>query len=417
MPKRARELKALDVSRLQEVGLYAVGVVPGLHLQITSATAKSWLLRIKVGTKRREIGLGPYPAVTLAMAHEKAREARTLVERGIDPVVARAEAKSTLIADQARAKTFEECTRAYIESHRSGWKGSKNANQWTSSMENYAFPVLGGMLVRDVTLTEVLKVLEPIWHTKTTTADRVRNRIEKVLDWAKGRGYRTGDNPAAWKGSLDAQFPPAAKVSRPKHHKALPLKDAAAFMAELKQHKGMGARALEFVIYTATRSAETRKATWGEFDLEKGVWQIPGSRMKGGWEHRVPLSKPALELLRSLPRFEGEDLVFPGNKEGRPVSDMTMTALMRRLGVDAVPHGFRSTFRDWAAEFTTAPKEICEMCLAHRVAGSTEAAYWRSDNFAKRRVLMTGWADFLASPELATAAAEVVPIRHVRDRA
>ena len=196
----------------------------------------------------------------------RSREARTLVERGIDPVVARAEAKSTLIADQARAKTFEECTRAYIESHRSGWKGSKNANQWTSSMESYAFPVLGGMLVRDVTLTEVLKVLEPIWHTKTTTADRVRNRIEKVLDWAKGRGYRAGDNPAAWKGSLDAQLPPAAKVSRPKHHKALPLKDAAAFMAELKQHKGMGARALELVIYTATRSAETREATWGEFD-------------------------------------------------------------------------------------------------------------------------------------------------------
>lgn len=406
MPKLAKEMKALEVQRLKEPGLHFVGTVPGLALQIVPSGARSWVLRVMVGGKRREMGLGGFPAVTLAMAHEKAREARELIRQGRDPILLAREAQSALRAEQARALTFEQCAEAYIEAHEVGWRNEKHTQQWRSTMKTYVYPVMGDMLVRDVALAHVLKVLEPIWRTKTETASRVRGRMESVLDWAKGRGYRAGDNPAAWKGNLDAQLPKREKVAKVEHHQALAVGEVGAFMRNLRGQEGLGAKALQFAILTAARSGEVRGMAWSEVDLEAAVWTVPADRMKAGREHRVPLSAAAVELLKALPQTPGSQLVFTAPRGG-PLSDMTLTAVLRRMQVDAVPHGFRSTFRDWAAERTNYPNEVCEMALAHVVSDKVEAAYRRGDLFEKRRRLMEDWASFLARVE---TKGEVVPL-------
>jgi len=407
VPKVAKELKALEVQRLKEPGLHFVGTVPGLALQIMPSGARSWLLRVMVGSKRREMGLGGYPAVTLAMAHEKAREARELIRQGLDPILLAREAQSALRADQAKALTFKQCALAYVAAHEAGWRNAKHVAQWRTTFETYAYPVMGELLVRDVELPHVLRVLEPIWRTKTTTASRLRGRIESVLDWAKGRGYRSGDNPAEWKGNLDAQLPRPEKVAKVEHHQALPVAEVGPFMRSLRAHHGVGARALEFAILTAARSGEVRGATWAEIDLDTGVWTLPPERMKAGREHRAPLSPAAIELIKAQPVVAGSPLVFTAPRGGQ-LSDMTLTAVLRRMEVAAVPHGFRSTFRDWAAERTNYPNEVCEMALAHVVGDKVEAAYRRGDLFDKRRRLMDDWAKFLA--EVAPKGA-VVPMR------
>lgn len=399
-------MKALEVQRLKQPGLHFVGTVPGLALQVTSSGARSWLLRVMVGGKRREMGLGGYPAVTLAMAHEKARNARELIRQGIDPILLANQAQSALKAEQAKALTFEQCAEAYIEAHEAGWRNEKHGQQWRNTLKTYVYPVMGDMLVHDIALAHVLKVLEPIWRTKTETASRLRGRMESVLDWAKGRGYRQGDNPAAWKGNLDAQLPKREKVAKVEHHEALAVSEVGAFMRQLRNQEGTGARALELAILTAARSGEVRGMTWDELDLEAGLWVVPASRMKAGREHRVPLSTAALELLKAQPVQTETRLVFPSPRSG-PLSDMTLTAVLRRMSVDAVPHGFRSTFRDWAAERTNYPNEVCEMALAHVVSDKVEAAYRRGDLFEKRRRLMEDWARFLAIVETKGA---VVPL-------
>lgn len=406
MPKLAKEMKALEVQRLKEPGLHFVGTVPGLALQIVPSGARSWVLRVMVGGKRREMGLGGFPAVTLAMAHEKAREARDLIRQGRDPILLAREALSALKAEQARALTFAQCAEAYIDAHEVGWRNEKHTQQWRSTMKTYVYPVMGDMLVRDVALAHVLKVLEPIWRTKTETASRVRGRMESVLDWAKGRGYRAGDNPAAWKGNLDAQLPKREKVAKVEHHQALAVGEVGAFMRDLRDQEGLGAKALQFAILTAARSGEVRGMAWSEVDLEAAVWTVPADRMKAGREHRVPLSAAVVELLKALPQTPGSPLVFTAPRGG-PLSDMTLTAVLRRMQVDAVPHGFRSTFRDWAAERTSYPNEVCEMALAHVVSDKVEAAYRRGDLFEKRRRLMEDWASFLARVE---TKGEVVPL-------
>lgn len=406
MPKLAKEMKALEVQRLKEPGLHFVGTVPGLALQIVPSGARSWVLRVMVGGKRREMGLGGFPAVTLAMAHEKAREARNLIRQGRDPILLAREAQSALKAEQARALTFAQCAEAYIDAHEVGWRNEKHTRQWRSTMKTYVYPVMGDMLVRDVALAHVLKVLEPIWRTKTETASRVRGRMESVLDWAKGRGYRAGDNPAAWKGNLDAQLPKREKVAKVEHHQALAVGEVGAFMRDLRGQEGLGAKALQFAILTAARSGEVRGMAWSEVDLEAAVWTVPAERMKAGREHRVPLSAAVVELLKALPQTPGSPLVFTAPRGG-PLSDMTLTAVLRRMQVDAVPHGFRSTFRDWAAERTSYPNEVCEMALAHVVGDKVEAAYRRGDLFEKRRRLMEDWASFLARVE---TKGEVVPL-------
>ena len=411
MPKVATELKALQVQRLAAApGLHFVGGVHGLALQVTSAGAKSWILRMVVGGKRREMGLGPYPEVTLAMAHDKAREARELVRSGVDPIQRQREAASALRAAVAKALTFNDCADSYIKSHEAGWRNVKHAQQWRNTLKTYAAPVFGSLLVRDVALPHVMAALEPVWTTKNETASRLRSRIELVLDWATARGLREGPNPARWRGHLDKLLPMPSKVKKSEHHAALPAADVGAFMARLREVEGMGARALEFVILTAARSGEVRGAMWAEIDLRAKVWTVPADRMKAGREHRVPLSDAALALLKALPRVDGGELVFPSRKGGA-LSDMTLTAVTRRMNVDAVPHGFRSTFRDWAAERTNYPRDVAEMALAHAIENKVEAAYRRGDLFEKRRLMMADWAAFLARIE---QPAEVVDLASKR---
>lgn len=411
MPKKAKELSALEISRLKVEGFYAVGGVAGLHLQVTRAGARSWILRVTVGGKRRDIGLGGYPDVTVAQAREKARETRHAIVEGRDPVAERAAARSALAAQRGAEITFDECARKFIEAKSAEWKNAKHGAQWSATLTTYASPIVGTLQVRDVALAHIVKILEPIWTTKTETATRLRGRIESVLDWATVRGYRLGDNPARWKGHLDKLLPKPGKVAKVEHHAAVPVDGIGAFMVELQKREGMAARALEVLILTATRSGEIRGATWAEIDLQARIWTIPAGRMKAGKEHRVPLSDRVIEILRALPRMADSPLVFPAPRGGM-LSDMTLTAVLRRMKVDATAHGFRSTFRDWAAERTNYPRDVAEMALAHAIGDKVEAAYRRGDLFDKRTRMMNEWAKFCATTQ---NSGEAVPLnREVR---
>lgn len=399
MPRLAKELDALAVSRLTKPGLCFVGNVPGLALQVTPTGARSWVLRVMVGGRRRDMGLGNYPSVLLAEARKKAREARELIREGVDPIERQRAAQSALRAAVADALTFRQCAEAYMAIHEAGWKNAKHAQQWRNTLETYAYPVMGDLLVGDVGKGHVLAALQPIWTAKNETASRLRGRIELVLSYAMQAGYRPeGLNPARWRGGLDKLLPPPSKVNGRAHHLALPVSEVGAFVARLRAAEGMGARALDFAILTAARSGEARGATWAEIDADAKVWTVPAGRMKAGKEHRVPLSADALALLKALPRMGGTDLVFPAPRGG-VLSDMTLTAVMRRMEVAAVPHGFRSTFRDWAAERTNYPSDVAEMALAHAIGDKVEAAYRRGDLFEKRRKMMADWATFIATPE------------------
>nr|WP_312379562.1 integrase arm-type DNA-binding domain-containing protein [Delftia acidovorans] len=394
MSRKATELGALAVSRLRGPGLHAVGGVSGLYLQVTSSGARSWILRATVGGKRRDMGLGGFPDVTLAFAREKAREARSKIEQGLDPILERERALSLLRAEQAKSMTFEAACQALIDAKSDEWRNPKHRAQWAASLATYAYPTIGKLQVGDVGQAHILSILQPIWKEKTETATRLRGRIEQVLDWARVRGFREGENPARWRGHLDKLLPAPTKIAKVVHHKALPIDAMPGFMAQLRQRKGLSARALEFLVLTAARSGEVRGATWQEIDMEAAVWTVPAERMKAQKEHRVPLSPQALALLASVPRLEGNDLVFPAPRGGQ-LSDMTLTNLMRRMELEAVPHGMRSTFRDWAAERTHFPREVAEMALAHTIGNAVEAAYRRGDLFTKRAELMSEWASFV----------------------
>ena len=407
MPRLAKELGALKVSKIEAPGLHFVGRVPGLALQVTAGSGRSWLLRVVIGGKRREMGLGAYPGVTLAQARQKASEARELIRQGVDPIERQRAAQSALQAAVAAALTFAESADSYIKAHEAGWRNVKHAQQWRNTLKQHAYPVLGSLMVRDVGLPQVLAVLEPIWTTTNETAVRVRGRIELVLDWATARGLREGLNPARWRGHLDKLLPKPSKVNNREHHAALPVGAVGAFMVRLRNAEGIGARALEFTILTAARSGEVRGATWAEIDHDAKVWTVPAARMKSGKEHRVPLTDEALALLDPLPMVAGTELVFPAPRGGA-LSDMTLLAVLRRLDVPAVPHGFRSTFRDWAAERSNYPRDVAEMALAHAIGDKVEAAYRRGDLFEKRRLMMVDWAAFLARTE---KPANVVPLR------
>lgn len=345
MGKKAKELPPLAVSRLTAPGLHFVGGVAGLALQVLPTGGRTWVLRAMIGGKRRDMGLGGYPDVTLAGARESARRARELIRDGKDPIVEARAAASALRASRAKDMTFEQAAKAYIAAHEPGWRNAKHAQQWQNTLATYAYPVIGSLLARDVELAHVLAILKPIWAEKTETATRLRGRLEQILDWAAARGHREGLNPARWRGHLDKLLARPSKVASVEHHTALPYAEIGAFMQRLSAASGTGARALEFAILTAARSGEVRGVTWPEIDLKSALWTVPGVRMKTGREHRVPLSAAAVALLKDLPRIDGTDLVFPAPRGG-VLSDMTLTAVVRRMKVSAVPHGFRSSFRD-----------------------------------------------------------------------
>jgi integrase len=392
MARKAKELGALEVARLDRPGLHFVGGVAGLALQVMPFGARSWILRVMVGGKRREMGLGGFPDVTLAGAREAARAARAKIKEGIDPIEDAKAKRSALYAARAASMTFSEAAAAYIAVKEHEWKNAKHGDQWRNTLKDYAYPVIGNVFVRDVEQAHVMRVLEPIWMDKTETAKRLRGRLEKVLDWARVRGFRSGENPARWRGHLDTLLQSPGKVQKRAHFPALPFDELGAFMVELRQHEGMGARALEFAILTAARSGEVRGATWGEIDLADATWTIPAERMKMKREHRVALNAEAVTLLKALPHTG--DLIFPNTKKAA-LSDMTLTAVLRRMGrSDITVHGFRSTFRDWASERTNYPRDVAEMALAHAIGDKVEAAYRRGDLFEKRRRMMREWGKF-----------------------
>lgn len=395
MPKIAKQFSDRAVAALKAEGRYAVGGVAGLHLRITGGH-RGWVLRVQVGDKRKDVGLGAYPAVSLAEARERAWKLHESIRAGNDPVAPRKQQRSILQAQAATEKTFSWCAEEFLKAKSSEWKNAKHRQQWENTLETYATPHIGHLAVSCIDLPHVLSCLEPIWSSKNETASRLRGRIESILDWATVRKYRSGDNPARWKGHLDKILAAPSKIQKVEHHRALPIEEMPQFMQSLRTRTGIAARALEFLILTAARSGEVRGATWSEIDLEKAVWTVPAERMKAGVEHRVPLSEAALRVLNNAPRIHGSDLVFPGTK-GQPLSDMSITAVMRRMNVDAVPHGFRSTFRDWAGEKTNYPRELAEHALAHTLTNKVEAAYRRGDALDKRKQLMADWAEFCSS--------------------
>ncbi|MDZ7852946.1 MAG: tyrosine-type recombinase/integrase [Halomonas sp.] len=424
MPKRAKELTAIEVKRLTEPGFHAVGGVAGLHLTVKTPEARSWILRARVGSLRRDIGLGGYPDVSLAMAREYAREAKARIKAGVDPVAERKAMRSELLAQQVKEITFEQAAAKVIAKKQAEASNPKHAAQWASTLKTYAYPVLGKMAVKDIEISHVIKMLEPEWEKKTETMTRVRQRVEAVLAWATVNGHRSGDNPARWKGNLDAVLPAPAKVGKKQNHAALPYTRVGEFMSDLRTRDGMAAKALEFAVLTAARSGEIRGARWDEIDLAEKVWIVPAGRMKAKREHRVPLSDAAVDLLQSLPRIDDSELIFPAPRGGQ-MSDATLAAVIKRINsgkpegeayVDPkqdhraiTQHGFRSTFRDWAAEHTGYANEVVEMALAHTIKNQAEAAYRRGDMLDKRHRLMSDWADFLNDAE--PQAGAVTPIR------
>lgn len=389
------KLTALKVEREKRPGIYADG--GGLCLRVTTEGTKNWVFRFMLNGRARWMGLGPLHTIGLSDARARAAEYRKQRHDGVDPIDSRRAAKQQSVLDAGRAITFRQCAEAYMASHASGWRNAKHAAQWQATLATYADPIIGHLAVASIDTPEVMRVIEPIWPSKTETANRLRGRIEAVLDWAKVRGYRQGENPARWRGHLDNLLPARAKVKRVEHHPALPHATIGEFVEALRNQEGNAARALEFAILTAARTGETIGATWAEIDLAAKVWAVPASRMKAGREHRVPLSVRAIQILVGMAPERGKSplasaFVFSGAKVGRPLSNMAFLMLLRRMKHEGITaHGFRSTFRDWAAERTNYPREVAEMALAHAIADKVEAAYRRGDLFEKRRRLMDEW--------------------------
>jgi len=392
----SEKLTAGKVARARAPGM--IGDGSGLWLRIAPGGSKGWIFRFMIAGRGREMGLGSVDDITLAEARELARECRKLCKQGADPIEARRDQRAALRLEGARSMTFEACAEAYIIAHRASWE-NKHANDWARTLKAFVFPVFGALPVQAIDVALVMKAVEPIWGQKPETAARLRGRVESVLDWATARGYRQGENPARWKGHLENLLPKKTKVHRVEHHAALPFVEIGGFVAALRQQSGVAARALEFCILTAMRTSEVLGATWDEVNLAERHWTIPLGRMKGEREHRVPLSDRAIEILGEM-RALHATLVFPGSR-GRTLSHFAMLRVLRAMGRDDLTaHGFRSSFRDWAAECTNFPREVCEQALAHTIENKVEAAYRRGDLLEKRRQLMRAWARYCAAPAI-----------------
>lgn len=395
MARSINKLSALKVRQLSEAGRYGDG--DGLYLYISKLGTKSWVFRYRdrATGKHRDKGLGPLRDVSLEQARQAARDARMVLRAGMDPIDRRRQERSETARERASAVTFGYCADRYIAAHAASWRNEKHGKQWRTTLDTYAAPLLP-MAVASIETPDVLRALEPIWSSKTETATRVRQRIEAVLDWAAARKYRGTENPARWRGHLDKLLPQPTKLKKVTPRAALPYAELAEFMSELRARDGLSARALELQILTATRPSEVAGARWEEFDLAAGTWTIPGERMKAGKPHRVPLSPAALTLLRALPRLHGEAqaYLFPGFGKNPTMTTAAPLKLLKELRPGVVAHGFRSTFRDWAADMTAYPREIAEEALAHALSDKTEAAYRRTDLFTKRAGLMADWARY-----------------------
>lgn len=400
--RTSQQLSALSITRIKEPGYYSDG--GNLFLQVTKTGAKSWIFRYGKNGKKHEIGLGPLRDIPLAKAREKALQCRLQILEGLDPLEQRKARMLALKADAAQQITFKQCAEKLIHSKRGGWKNAKHAQQWENTLAAYVYPHIGDLPTSSIDTAAVRKCIDPIWSTKTETANRVRQRIEAVMDWAKTHGHRTGDNPAAWHGHLEHVMAEPVKLKNRKNHAALAVNEISSFTASIRKHPGTSARALEFLILTAARTREVTEATWAEIDFEKATWTIHAGRMKAKTEHTVPLSPAAVELLKKIkPEDDVTEWVFPGGRKGKPLSNMAMLELLRGMGTKdtdgnpATVHGFRSTFRQWAAEHTDYPREVAEHALAHKLPDKVEAAYQRSTLFVKRRALMNDWAAFVNS--------------------
>ena len=431
-PKLKRPFTVAAVNAWKHPGNFADG--GGLYLQVATSAAgnitKSWTFRYRdrATGKLKEVGMGPLADRTLGEARDKAAEFRKLLLNGMDPKAEKVAKLTAAKVEAAKVMTFDQAAAKLIADKAAGWKNAKHGEQWTNTLATYASPVLGSLPVASIDLPLVRKVLDPIWTTKNETASRVRQRIEAVLGWATVSGYRTGDNPARWKNHLDHLLAKPSKVQKEEHHPALPYLEAGAFVAELRGQKGVAARALEFLILTAARTGEVIEAKWEEFSEDRKTWTIPAERMKAEKEHIVPLSHRAAEIIKEMSKAQLGAYVFPSAKPDEPLSTAAMAAVMKRMdarkieaegtgwrdadGRAAVPHGFRSTFRDWAGEMTNFPREIIEAALAHQLKDKAEAAYARGTMPERRRKLMDAWAQYCATAKAAPA--EIIPIRSAR---
>lgn len=409
MARKTNRLTAIEVAKLDKPGYYCDG--GGLYLQVSKSGSKSWIMRYTMAGKPCEMGLGSYQTFTLAEARKRATAQRKHLTDGINPLEKKRSDQLTRRMAEASIITFDKAATAYIDSNSPSWRNAKHGDQWRNTIAAYASPVIGKLPVSKIDTSHVLRILTPIWLEKTETAVRLRGRIEKILDWAKAQGYRSGDNPAAWRGHLDAGLLPApSKVADAGHHAALPWSEIGSFMVALRAMQGAGARAMEVIVLTATRTSEVLNAKWSEIDLDAKLWTIPKERMKSFKEHRVPLSDAVVSLLTAVKTdSSGSEFVFPGRKKDSALSNMACLQTLRRMGRgDLTVHGFRSTFRDWVSETTAYPRDVAEMALAHTIEDKSEAAYRRGDLIEKRRALMADWAAHCGT---VLVTADVVPIR------
>lgn len=404
MATTIKKLTAVTVSKIKKTGWYSDGL--GLYLQVSKTGTKSWVYRYKMSGRERRHGLGGYPTETLEDARESARSCRKLQKRGIDPIDYRRQQVLARRLENAKSITFKECALSFIDSHKAAWKNPKHEMYWRNTLSTYAYPIIGALPVQNVDTPLIIKVIEPIWYTKTETASRVRQRIEKILDWAKVRDYRAGENPARWRGHLDSLLPHRTKVKKVQHFAAMPYKELPVYFQELRKVDTLAAKALAFTILTATRATEARECRWEEIDLEARIWTIPPERMKAGRQQRIPLSDEALNILEEV-MDRDEVLLFRGLKKDKTISEAAIRKVLRTSHAGLTVHGFRSSFRDWCAEVTAYPREVAEAALAHTLTNATEAAYQRGDMFVKREKLMEAWSAYCLSPE---KSADILPI-------